>query len=105
MTDALDLVARRAEIMDSATPPGDGMLFVRGLSRDAVDGLCKRHDTAIAIINPGDAFLLGGSRMALDAMSREAKAINAARVVDVPVEMAATCARSVGTIQPIAVVR
>jgi [acyl-carrier-protein] S-malonyltransferase len=31
MRDALDLIARRAEIMDAATPPGDGMLFVRGL--------------------------------------------------------------------------
>ena len=33
MTDTLDLVARRAEAMDAAAPPGDGMLFVRGLSR------------------------------------------------------------------------
>ena len=33
-TDTLDLVARRAEAMDAASPPGDGLLFVRGLSRD-----------------------------------------------------------------------
>lgn len=88
LTDTLDLVARRAEIMDAATPPGDGMLFVRGLSREAVDRLCKRHDAGIAIVNPGDAFVLGGSRTALDAISREAKAMNATRVVDVPVELA-----------------
>jgi hypothetical protein len=28
------------------------MLFVRGLSRDAVDRLCARHDAAIAIVEP-----------------------------------------------------
>jgi [acyl-carrier-protein] S-malonyltransferase len=88
LTDALELVARRAEVMDAATPPGDGMLFVRGLSRDDVDRLCERYDAAIAIVNPGAAFVLGGSRAALDAISREAKAMNATRVVDVPVEVA-----------------
>ena len=87
-TGTLDLVARRAEAMDAASPIGDGMLFVRGLSRDIVDGLCERHDAAIAIVNPGDAFVLGGNRAALDALAREAKAMNATRLVEVPVEVA-----------------
>lgn len=88
MTDTLDLVARRAEVMDAATPPGDGLLFVRGLSRKTIDGLCERHDAAVAIVNPGDAFLLGGSRVTLQALAEEAKAMDATRVVDVPVEVA-----------------
>ncbi|WP_454631490.1 acyltransferase domain-containing protein [Bradyrhizobium cenepequi] len=88
MTDALDLVARRAESMDAATLPGDGMLFVRGLPRETIDRLCERHDAAVAIVNPGDAFILGGSRAALKALADDAKAMNAARVVDVPVEVA-----------------
>jgi [acyl-carrier-protein] S-malonyltransferase len=88
MTDTLDLVARRAEAMDAATPPCDGMLFVRGLSRSAVDRLCRRYDAAIAIVDPGDAFLLGGSRAALKALADAAKAMDATRVVDVPVEVA-----------------
>jgi [acyl-carrier-protein] S-malonyltransferase len=87
-TGTLDLVARRAEAMDAASPIGDGMLFVRGLSRDIVDGLCERHDAAIAIVNPGDAFVLGGNRAALDALARQAKAMNATRLVEVPVEVA-----------------
>ena len=87
-TDTLDLVARRAEAMDAVTCPGDGLLFVRGLSRDAVERLCARHEAEIAIVNPGGAFLLGGSRAALDALAAEAKAMNATRVVDVPVEVA-----------------
>lgn len=88
MTDTLDLIARRAEAMDAATSPGDGLLFVRGLSREIVDRLCERNDAAIAIVNPGDAFILGGSRAALEALAREAKAMNATRVVEVPVEVA-----------------
>ncbi|MDI4236738.1 malonate decarboxylase subunit epsilon [Bradyrhizobium sp. Arg237L] len=88
MTDTLDLVARRAEAMDAATRPGDGMVFVRGLPRDAIDTLCERHDAAVAIVNPGDAFILGGSRATLNALADDAKAMNAARVVDVPVEVA-----------------
>ncbi len=88
MTDTLDLVARRTEAMDAASPPGDGLLFIRGLSREAIDKLCERHDAAVAIVNPGDAFLLGGSRAALHALAKEAKTIGATRVVDVAVEVA-----------------
>jgi [acyl-carrier-protein] S-malonyltransferase len=93
MTETLDLVACRAEAMDAATLPGDGMLFVRGLPRDAIDGLCERHEAAVAIVNPGDAFILGGSRTTLNALADDAKAMNAARVVDVPVEVASHTSR------------
>ncbi len=57
MTDTLDLVARRAEAMDAAASAGEGLLFVRGLSREAIDKLCERHDAAIAIVNPDDGLL------------------------------------------------
>lgn len=94
--DTLDIVARRAEATDAATPRGDGMLFIRGLSRDAIDELCKRHDAAIAIVEPGDAFILGGGRAALEVLADEAKAMNATRVVDVPVEVASHTRRLAG---------
>jgi len=87
-TDTLDLVARRAEAMDAATQPGDGLIFVRGLPRDDIDRLCARYDAAVAIVNPGDAFVVGGSRAALQAVAGEAKAMHAARVVDLPVDVA-----------------
>lgn len=96
MTDTLDLVARRAEAMDAATSPGDGLLFVRGLSRDDVDRLCERYEAAIAIVNPGDAFVLGGGGTALKAVADEARAMNAARVIDLPVEVASHTKRLVG---------
>ena len=88
MTDTLDLVARRAETMDSASPLGDGLLFVRGLSRGAVEGLCKRHDAAVAIVSPGDAYVLGGASAPLDALADEAKKMGSARVVRVAVTVA-----------------
>jgi [acyl-carrier-protein] S-malonyltransferase len=95
MTDTLDLVARRAEAMDGASLPGDGLLFVRGLPRDDIDRLCERHQAAVAIVNPGDAFVLGGGRTALQAISGEAKAMNAARVIELPVEVASHTKRLV----------
>ncbi|MEJ1963136.1 MAG: acyltransferase domain-containing protein [Gammaproteobacteria bacterium] len=88
VTETLDLVARRADFMDSASPTGDGLLFVRGLSREIIDTLCEHHDAAVAIVNPGDAFVLGGNREALRALAREAGALDASRVVEVPVEVA-----------------
>jgi [acyl-carrier-protein] S-malonyltransferase len=86
---ALDLVARRAEAMDAASMSGDGLLFVRGLSRGAVEDLCKRHDAAIAIINPGDAYVLGGTGEALDIMADEGGKMGAARIVRLAVNVAA----------------
>lgn len=84
----LGLAAFRAEAMDAVSQPGDGLLFVRGLSRKAIDGLCERYEAAIAIINPADAFMLGGSHNALHAMAIEARAMNALRVIVLPVEVA-----------------
>jgi [acyl-carrier-protein] S-malonyltransferase len=94
-TNTLDLVARRAEVMDAATQPGDGLMFVRGLSRDDIDRLCQCHEAAVAIVNPGDGFVLGGSRVALQAIADEAKAMHAARIVDLPVEVASHTKRLV----------
>jgi [acyl-carrier-protein] S-malonyltransferase len=94
-TDTLDLIAHRAEAMDAATEPGDGLMFVRGLPRDDIDRLCERYEAAVAIVNPGDAFVLGGSRAALQAIAGEAKVMHAARVVDLPVEVASHTKRLV----------
>ncbi|MFO1160503.1 MAG: malonate decarboxylase subunit epsilon [Reyranellaceae bacterium] len=82
----LDLVAQRADAMDAASRAGDGLLFVRGLSRAAIDALCARHDAAVAIVNPGDAYVLGGDR--LDALAEEARRSGAARVVRLAVGVA-----------------
>ncbi len=84
----LDLVARRAEAMDASSTPGDGLLFVRGLARPVVDDLCRRHDVSVAIVNPGESFVLGGAGAALDALGEEARGSGAARVVRIAVDVA-----------------
>jgi [acyl-carrier-protein] S-malonyltransferase len=85
----LDFVALRAELMDTASTPGDGLLSIRGLSRPSVDDLCKRYSAAVAIVNPDDAFVLGGSGAALDALAIEAMKMGTARVTRIAVNVAA----------------
>jgi len=89
----LDLVAVRAELMDEASAPGDGLLSIRGLSRSAVEELCKHHSAEIAIVNPNDAFVLGGSGAALDALAIEAMRVGTAAVTRIAVNVAAHTAR------------
>ncbi|WP_395714317.1 acyltransferase domain-containing protein [Reyranella sp.] len=87
----LDLVAGRAEAMDAASHAHDGLLFVRGLSRAAVESLCARHGAAIAIVNPGDAYVLGGDR--LDALAEAATQAGALHVTRIAVAVASHTAR------------
>jgi [acyl-carrier-protein] S-malonyltransferase len=89
----LNLAALRAELMDAASVPGDGLLSVRGLSRISVDNLCGRYSTAVAIVNPNDAFVLGGSGKALDTLAVDAMGIGAARVTRIAVNVAAHTAQ------------
>jgi [acyl-carrier-protein] S-malonyltransferase len=93
--DTLALVARRAEVMDAATQPGDGLMFIRGLPRGEIDRLCEKFKAAVAIVNPGDAFVIGGSRGVLQAIAGEANAMRATKVVDLPVEVASHTKRLV----------
>ena len=85
----LDLVAARAEAMNGASQgQPQGMLFVRGLKRSGIEHLCEGHDAAIAIANPGDAWVIGGLQPGLAAIAVEAKRAGAARVVPVHVAVA-----------------
>jgi [acyl-carrier-protein] S-malonyltransferase len=86
--EALNLVTQRAEAMDATLKGEQGMLFVRGLPRAAIDELCARREAAVAIVNPGDAWVLGGRRSALDSIAIEAVHLGASRVVPVAVRVA-----------------
>ncbi|WPP03397.1 ACP S-malonyltransferase [Methylocella tundrae] len=68
----IDLARQRAAMMDEAGAPGDGLAFVRGLHGQRIDALCARHACAVAIINPGETFILGGDRIELGALCDEA---------------------------------
>lgn len=82
--------------MDAATRAGDGLLFIRGLSRAQADGLCERHGAAVAIVNPGDAFVIGGGREALSRIAEDARSMHGARMVALPVEVASHTERLAG---------
>ncbi len=76
----IGLAVQRAEAMDRASGPDDGLAFVRGLGRAVIDELCERHDAAVAIVNPGDMVVIGGTRQALAALIDAAATAGAAKV-------------------------
>lgn len=93
--DTLDLVAHRAELMSAASNVGDGLIFVRGLDRSTIDALCAQHDTAIAIVEPDDAVVVGGTHASLGAVASEARALRAI-VHELPVAVASHTSRLAG---------
>jgi [acyl-carrier-protein] S-malonyltransferase len=81
----LDLIDQRARAMDAASPHDAGMLFIRGLPRAAIDTLCEGRQAALAIRNPGDAWVVAGSQPALTEIAAQARQLGAVRVVAVAV--------------------
>src|SRR5580658_4272780 len=67
--DALALTVVRAEAMDAARHGMQGMLFVRGLNRAVIDGLVSEQDASVAIVNPGNAFVVAGTPAALQSIA------------------------------------
>ncbi|SHG59672.1 [acyl-carrier-protein] S-malonyltransferase [Kaistia soli DSM 19436] len=86
--DVLRLAAERAELMDAASRPGEGLLALRGLDEVRIAQLATEHDAAVAIVNPGGGVILGGSANALSALSADAVSAGAYRVVRLPVAVA-----------------
>ena len=86
--DTLKIVARRAELMSATSVAGDGLVFIRGLDYSAVRRLCEAFGGDIAIINPDNAFVVGGGAAFLSAIMLEAEKAGAARVVRLSVKVA-----------------
>jgi [acyl-carrier-protein] S-malonyltransferase len=61
----LALMAKRATLMDEASPQPAGLLAIRGLGREQVDFLCRSSGCEIAIVNNPDHFVIGGPAEAL----------------------------------------
>ncbi len=61
----LALMAKRAMLMDEASPQSSGLLAIRGLNREEIDSLCRSTGVEIAIINSPDHFVIGGPEQAL----------------------------------------
>ncbi|MFP3506997.1 acyltransferase domain-containing protein [Burkholderia sp. SIMBA_062] len=86
--DALDLADARARAMDAASGGDERMAFVRGLTRAQLAQLCDGRDAAIAIVNPGDAFVVAGRQADVAAVADDAARDGALRVAPVCVRIA-----------------
>lgn len=88
----LALAAARADAMSAAAKTAgaglQGMLFVRGLAAPCIARLCEGRDAAPAIVNPGDAYVIGGTRAALGLIADEATRAGAANVAAIDVAVA-----------------
>jgi [acyl-carrier-protein] S-malonyltransferase len=80
-----DLAAQRATAMDKATTQPSGLVAIHGLKRDTVDRICKARGTYVAIVNAQDRMLVGGTRVALDAVVRDAQVAGAERTTMLPI--------------------
>jgi len=85
---ALDLAVTRAQAMDAASGGAQGMLFVRGLPLADIQALCQGRQAAVAIVNPGQAWVLGGRLTDLAAIAAQAEHHGANRVASIPVSVA-----------------
>ncbi|TWB15309.1 [acyl-carrier-protein] S-malonyltransferase [Nitrospirillum amazonense] len=100
--DTLALVDRRAQAMDLAGGPDDQLAHVRGLARETVERLARRFDCAIAIVNPGRLFIVGGTRAATEAFCAAALDAGAARAGPMSVRVASHTPRLAGAVAPFA---
>jgi [acyl-carrier-protein] S-malonyltransferase len=85
VADCLSLAARRAELMDEASPPGAGLIAVLGMGERPIRELCTATRVEIAIVNGAAHFVLGGPAASLDAAAEMAASCGA-RVVRLNVE-------------------
>jgi len=95
----LSLVARRAEFMDEASE-GGGLGYVRGLERGAVEDLVGRFNCAIAIVDPGRLFVIGGARDEVAACCAQALREGAAGAGPIAVNIASHTPRLAGAVPP-----
>ncbi|MHC9015071.1 malonate decarboxylase subunit epsilon [Stenotrophomonas bentonitica] len=87
-TACLQLAARRAALMDAASPADAGLIAVIGLAADEIALLCAEHAVHLAIVNGPDHVVLGGLRSALEAAAAAAVG-HGARTVSLPVDVPA----------------
>ncbi len=92
----LDLAVVRAEAMDAAAGPDDGLAGIRGLSLAEIAELADRHDAHLAIRNAPDSGVVGGSAPDLDALCSAALGAGAERATRLDVHLASHTPRLSG---------
>lgn len=98
--DTLLLTARRAELMDEVSPHDDALGFVRGLGHEAVQAIAAQHGCEIAIVNPGQLFIVGGMREQVVQSCHAALQAGAVHGGLLPVRVASHTSRLHGAVGP-----
>jgi [acyl-carrier-protein] S-malonyltransferase len=97
---AISLASVRAEIMSRASGAGDGLASVRGLLYDTVARLAHETQAEIAIVNPNDVFVVGGSEAAVRNFCEAALAAGALRAAPIRVGVASHTSRLAAAVAP-----
>lgn len=86
---ALSMTDQRACIMDKAGAEPGRLAYTRGLARRAIETLVTQTGAEIAIINPGDLFVLGMPDARISRFCQAARQAGAAKVEPLAVHVAA----------------
>jgi [acyl-carrier-protein] S-malonyltransferase len=100
--ETLRLTVRRAELMDAAGGSDGGLGFIRGLGREQVAQLVAAHGCAIAIVNPGNLFIIGGAQEDVERCCITALALGAAHARAIAVRVASHTPLLTGAVAPFA---
>jgi [acyl-carrier-protein] S-malonyltransferase len=100
LEETLRLTDRRARLMDAAGGPDDSLGFVRGLDHTTVAALTARFRCAIAIVNPGRLFVIGGTHRDVEACCDAALAEGALAARPIDVRVASHTPRLGGAVAP-----
>ena len=98
---AISLASVRADIMSRASSADDGLASVRGLRYETVERLARETQTEIAIVNPNDTFVVGGSGGVLRNFCEAALAAGALRAALLPVGVASHTSRLAAAVAPL----
>lgn len=98
---AISLASVRADIMSHASRADDGLASVRGLGYGMVERLAHETQAEIAIVNPNDSFVVGGSGAALRNFCGAALAAGALRAAPLPVGVASHTSRLAAAVAPL----
>jgi [acyl-carrier-protein] S-malonyltransferase len=96
------LAARRASLMDQASPSPGGLLGLRGLPLLQVEALAVESGCEVAIVNGPEHVVLGGARAAIDLAARLATAAGAVTVQRLRITVAAHTRQLSGAVLPFA---
>jgi [acyl-carrier-protein] S-malonyltransferase len=94
------LAAHRAELMDEAGQPGDGLAFARGLAEREMLRLAAETGVEPAIINPNLVFVVGGAGEALDRFIAAARGAGAGRADRLDVHTASHTPHLTAAVEP-----